>query len=220
MSSTKRFALSSAAACIALVAFLASTTSAYALSLPGITPSGAPVFINAVKVRLNKNGGLRIWSNGQGKTFSFYDGSSLRSGFGLFDLRTTVDKYGNISGGTMSIKGKGDDFGLPDSGDMVTLMEANLTKANLGYRDPVTEMIDLWGFNTDNIICAEELGVPCTNKESVYIVLNSAFGGDFTGKFTASGTAHTTVPIPAAAWLFGSALGLLGWVRRRATATA
>jgi len=25
------------------------------------------------------------------------------------------------------------------------------------------------------------------------------------------------VPIPAAAWLFGSALGLLGWVRRRAT---
>lgn len=27
-----------------------------------------------------------------------------------------------------------------------------------------------------------------------------------------------TVPVPAAAWLFGSALGLLGWVRRRAMA--
>ena len=25
----------------------------------------------------------------------------------------------------------------------------------------------------------------------------------------------TTVPVPAAVWLFGSALGLLGWVRRR-----
>jgi len=27
----------------------------------------------------------------------------------------------------------------------------------------------------------------------------------------------TTIPIPAAVWLFGSALGLLGWVRRNAT---
>jgi len=26
----------------------------------------------------------------------------------------------------------------------------------------------------------------------------------------------TTVPVPAAVWLFGSALGLLGWMRRRA----
>ncbi|MGI9341258.1 MAG: VPLPA-CTERM sorting domain-containing protein [Gammaproteobacteria bacterium] len=27
----------------------------------------------------------------------------------------------------------------------------------------------------------------------------------------------TTIPVPAAVWLFGSALGLLGWVRRRAS---
>jgi hypothetical protein len=25
-----------------------------------------------------------------------------------------------------------------------------------------------------------------------------------------------TIPIPATAWLFGSALGLLGWLRRKA----
>ena len=39
--------------------------------------------------------------------------------------------------------------------------------------------------------------------------INSAyFGGD-----TLAG--NTVVPVPAAAWLFGSALGLIGWLRRR-----
>jgi len=31
-------------------------------------------------------------------------------------------------------------------------------------------------------------------------------------------TVSAVVPVPASAWLFGSALGLLGWVRRRAVA--
>jgi hypothetical protein len=35
-------------------------------------------------------------------------------------------------------------------------------------------------------------------------------------EFTAIAT--TTVPVPAAVWLFGSALGLLGWMRRRTSA--
>jgi hypothetical protein len=36
--------------------------------------------------------------------------------------------------------------------------------------------------------------------------------------YRASGISTTVVPVPPAAWLFGSALGLLGWVRRRKAA--
>jgi len=42
---------------------------------------------------------------------------------------------------------------------------------------------------------------------------NPAFNSAYQGVFTL-----TVVPVPAAVWLFGSALGLLGWVRRRAAA--
>ena len=43
----------------------------------------------------------------------------------------------------------------------------------------------------------------------------SAFASPYTGSGSRY-TFTTGVPVPAAVWLFGSGLGLLGWVRRRA----
>lgn len=48
----------------------------------------------------------------------------------------------------------------------------------------------------------------------VRIVMTSASGNTM---YVLEGTT-TLIPVPAAVWLFGSALGLLGWVRRRANA--
>jgi hypothetical protein len=45
--------------------------------------------------------------------------------------------------------------------------------------------------------------IPSTNELSAMVV------------FGETGAAASVVPVPAAIWLFGSALGLLGWIRRR-----
>lgn len=53
----------------------------------------------------------------------------------------------------------------------------------------------------------------CTSFQAAVRFLASG-GGD---AFSFSGTYEILpVPVPAAVWLFGSAVGLLGWMRRRA----
>lgn len=56
-------------------------------------------------------------------------------------------------------------------------------------------------------------GLDLTTIDSVYLTVSADLpinGIDRTAEYTAS-----AVPVPAAVWLFGSALGLLGWLRRR-----
>jgi len=54
----------------------------------------------------------------------------------------------------------------------------------------------------------------CTDSDSV---MNRAPSPQYTASASTPGvwSGPVAVPVPAAAWLFGSALGLLGWIRRR-----
>jgi hypothetical protein len=189
------------------VIFVFGSTSAVAYSLPGITPSGSPAFTNNVRAHLAPNGMLRIMGRGN-QTFSLDTGSGTMIGTGgKYTLTASFDDDGSFLSGSVSISGMMAQVGITRPNTL--LMSADLTSANL-VDDPY-----LWGFNTTNIWCSPELLLECTMSESVYVALSNAFSGDFGRNFMSMGIAITTVPVPAAIWLFGSALGLLGWARRR-----
>jgi hypothetical protein len=184
------------------------STSVLALSLPGISESGAPAFMNNVRVHLAPNGMLRIMGRGN-QAFSLDTGSGMMVGAGgKYTLTARFDDQGSLLSGNVSISGMMDVLGITKPNTL--LMSAELTAANL-VDDPY-----LWGFNTTNIWCSPDLMLECTMSESVYVALSKAFNGEFGSNFVAMGLATTTVPVPAAVWMFGSALGLLGWIRRRA----
>jgi hypothetical protein len=191
------------------------SSGAWAFDLPNdtILPSGSPAFYNNVTIDMNdagsNNGEARLQVKGRGD-FVFDNGDSFLNGIkAIFKLTAFYDDSGNLVSGDMHIKGGIPSLGI-DKG--TTLMTADISEWNL-HDDP-----NLWAFGTTNIVCSPLLLVTCTLNESVYISLlgNGGFDGNFSnGRFLTPGFAVTTVPIPAAAWLFGSALGLLGWIRSR-----
>jgi len=78
----------------------------------------------------------------------------------------------------------------------------------------------LVGFDTKNIVCSDVITTltgGCTTNESIYLNLLEAIG-PVSGfdKVSTAGRAITTIPVPAAAWLFGTGLlGLIAMSRRR-----
>jgi hypothetical protein len=190
-----------------------------AFSLDGIPTSGKPSFWNNVTVDMNDNGSnngqARVNIKGRGD-FVFKDGQSNWLGENvIFKLQAFYNDAGDFLSGDIQIKGGIAGLGI-DKGTL--LMNADLIGWNLTQdTSGANGWSKLWGFATDNIVCSPLLLVECTTTESVYVKLDGdGFDGDFAnGRYLTGGFAVTTVPVPAAAWLFGSALGLLGWVRSR-----
>lgn len=204
-------------ACLCVLLVGTSGSAAWAYDLPGIPPSGAPAFRNAVKVDLNTNSGrLRITGR---KDFLFADpAQGIMLGTNAnYTLTANFNKNtGAFQDGSLSLKGAIADLGIANGTQLVT---ADITAWNLQGTQSGLPLpgggFDLWGFRTENIVCSPLLLIACTPTESVYVELDDAFSGSFANKFKTTGFAITTVPVPAAAWLFGSGLGLLGWMARR-----
>jgi len=167
---------------------------------------GTPVFINDIKVRAAPSGQWKF----KGKDgFGFYDGSTLHDGFqGKFSLTAKFDNSNQlVSSSQLIITGAIPSLGINDKN--TTLLTADLDEFMFSGNTMAFGTINLSGE-----ICVL-LG--CSPNESVWFNLDDALPLNLksTPGYVSSGIAFTTIPVPAAVWLFGSGLGLLGMVARR-----
>jgi len=194
---------------VLLISVLASSN-ASAVSIPGLTPSGIPLFSNDVTVRINK-GKVMIHTNGESKLFTVFTPSPIYGTKGNFSLTTSFNSSNAWTGvgDQLKISGQMDSVGITSKETLVTAELSSFAW------DPLQP--NILGWNTTNLWCTPDLPFACTTNESLYVVMNTDFDGDFFGakNFTSSAKALTTVPVPAAVWLFGSGLAFLGATARR-----
>ena len=99
------------------------------------------------------------------------------------------------------------------------------TYADAGFNPLIggsaTSLIDQGGIRADNGLDAISFDMVLEGGQVPQlggIVRFVIFSDTASTAYMVEGSIVEAVPVPAAVWLFGSALGMLGWVRRRATA--
>jgi hypothetical protein len=185
------------------------TFSSNGYCLEGLVPGSYPYFDQGVKIKYKAK---KKKGEGNFNLKVKYDKKSIDSQFladlgieNIFDIDKTkyilkVKVRDGIATGTVKIKGVIRELGMTKKKTLMT--------ANLKGEWALSEDGKLLGFNTMDIECNPILPVPCTTDEVIYLVLNDAITAE-TKKLKTTGRAFTSVPLPAAVWLFGS--GLLGF---------
>jgi hypothetical protein len=182
-------------------------------NLPGVSTAGYPNFQQGadIKVKNNKQGEMQKLKATYMKSSVSLLSFDLNDTFDIsktsLKLKAKVKKNGLVKG-HVKIQGKIADL---DINNKKPLMKAKLS----GEWDVSGDGL-LIGFNTKDIVCHDKINAyaQCTSAESVYLALADAI--DSKKHLKTTGTAVTTVPVPAAVWLFASGLlGLAGMARRR-----
>jgi hypothetical protein len=192
-------------------------TSANAYVLPGITESGFGFESESSiswQVKGNKYSNTGSAKKVDGELFVSDTLSYLVADL-TFKLKADHDANvalgpGSFLSGNLQIKGRIGDLGI---NDIEVLYEADLTSFNFSGFD-----VDaLFGYNTEMTFCHAALAAYCTPAESVYMEIQDGQSFNLDSlKFSANGVQVTTIPVPAAVWLFGSGLiGLLGAAKRK-----
>ena len=193
-------------------------------NLPGILPSGKPNFdhkVNTHVVRQGNNGSMLIVTGMGGNHYFNVSTEESYPLTGGYVLKARFDGEGNLVEGDVKIAGS-----IKNDDGKGSMGGGKLFEADLGSDMSETDYAitsDLIGLNTSNIICnsvASRL-IPdgCTQYGSVYITLDEGGFDGFMDRYRSRGYADTSmpsaIPVPAAAWLFGSGLlGLAGLARR------
>jgi len=182
-------------------------------SLPGLVSGSFPYFDQGadIKVKNNKQGEMQklkaTYMKGSASSLLFDPNDTFDISKTSLKLHAKVKKNGLVKG-HVKIQGKIADL---DINNKKPLMKAKLS----GEWDVSGDGL-LIGFNTKDIVCHKKIDAyaSCTSAESVYLALADAI--DSKKHLKTTGTAVTTVPVPAAVWLFASGLlGLAGMARRR-----
>ncbi len=150
---------------------------------------------------------LRRYNSSEGAVIEFYDVST--SPENLIRSRTTT-LLGTTYGEVHADLGSGTNYGssVIGPGDTFDILSFELNAAAISDIDSATGY-----FAIGARIATESVA---TLGLHAFAYSNDETGGSFGSTNYTQQLVLTTVPIPTTAWLLSSALGLLGWMRRKA----